>query len=392
VTPATDLQRTSLVVLDHPDALEAHVPAWEALARAAIEPNVFQEPWALLPAWRAFGARLPLQAVLVYGPARPGATPELFGLCLLERVSSVFGRLPVPALRTWTHLHGFLGTPLVRAGAEAACLDALFDWLAGDAAGVPLFELTDVGADGPFERHLAACLARRGLPAFVARSYERAVLRRGADTESVLAQAMSSGNRKELRRQRRRLEETGRLEVRALDAHGDLAAWLGQFLELERAGWKGAEGSALGSDPVQRDYFERIARAAHDRGRLMLIGLFLDGTPIAMKCNFLALPAAFCFKIAFDERHARFSPGVQLELENVAAAQARPDLAWMDSCAGEGHFMIERLWSGRRRISTTVIATGRAPGAFVVRCLPLLRGLYRTVRGTPRAPRVPRAR
>ncbi len=375
----------SVVVVDHPDQLESHVPAWDALARAAVEPNVFQEAWMLLPAWRAFGGRLPLRAVLIYGPvqARPDATPELCGLFLLERTSSLFG-LPVPVVRIWAHLHSFLGTPLVRAGAEAGCLDALFEWLAHDAAGAPLFELTDYGSDGLFEQHLTACLTRRGLSTYVARSYSRAVLHRGADAESVLAHAMSSGNRKELRRQRRRLEETGRLEVRALDEHADLTTWLGQFLDLERAGWKGEEGSALGSDPVQRDYFERIARAAHERGRLMLLGLFLDGRPIAMKCNFLAPPAAFSFKIGFDEQLARFSPGVQLELENVAAAQANVDLAWMDSCAGEGHFMIERIWSGRRRISTTLIATGRAPGGFVVRCLPLLRGLYRTVRLVPR--------
>ncbi len=126
-----------------------------------------------LPAWRAFGASLRLRAVLIYraDSARPDAPPDLCGLFLVERASNVFG-LPVPLVRTWAHLHSFLGTPLVRAGAESTCFDALFDWLARDQAGAPLFQLTDYGSDGPLERHLMACLAKRGLSMYVARSYQ----------------------------------------------------------------------------------------------------------------------------------------------------------------------------------------------------------------------------
>jgi hypothetical protein len=48
--------RMSVVVIDDLTALEKYVPAWEDLATAAIEPNVFYEPWMALPAIRAFGA------------------------------------------------------------------------------------------------------------------------------------------------------------------------------------------------------------------------------------------------------------------------------------------------------------------------------------------------
>ena len=40
---------------------------------------------------------------------------------------------------------------------------------------------------------------------------------------------------------------------------------------------------------------------------------------VAMKCNFLSGAGSFAFKIAFDEAFARFSPGVQLEIDNVQA-------------------------------------------------------------------------
>lgn len=81
------------------------------------------------------------------------------------------------------------------------------------------------------------------------------------------------------------------------------------------------------------------------------------GTTVAMKCNLLAGDAVFCFKIAFDEEWARFSPGVLLEVENVERFHAG-EATWMDSCADPDNAMINRLWPDRRRISTLLVPCG----------------------------------
>ncbi len=46
----------SLVVVRDVEELDSYVPAWEKLAADAIEPNVFYEPWMLIPAIRSLGA------------------------------------------------------------------------------------------------------------------------------------------------------------------------------------------------------------------------------------------------------------------------------------------------------------------------------------------------
>jgi hypothetical protein len=278
----------------------------------------------------------------------------------------------------WQHPHAFLGTPLIRKGVGHPCIAALLAWLRTGPDRASLLRFADYGAGGAFEQLLTEFINGHRMFAFTPYRYYRALLVRGPDAESVLGRAMSGGNRKELRRQARRLGETGTVETRTLAPGEDPTPWLVQFLALERAGWKGEEKSALASDAAQRRFFEDICLAAHQQGRLMLFGLFLDGRPIAMKCNFLALPAAFSFKIAFDEELSRFSPGVQLELQNAHALHAMPAWTWMDSCAKPNHFMIERLWPDRRAIAMTILATGRAPGGLVVSVLPLLRWIYRT--------------
>jgi hypothetical protein len=77
-----------------------------------------------------------------------------------------------------------------------------------------------------------------------------------------------------------------------------------------------------------------------------------------MLVNFLASPGSFSFKTAFDEAFARFSPGVLLQIDNLAILD-RPEIAWMDSCAAEQHPMIDSLWAERRAlIRVTIPLTG----------------------------------
>ena len=52
-------RRMSVIAVRDLIALSAFVPAWEELAAAALEPNVFYEHWMLLPALEAFGGQPP---------------------------------------------------------------------------------------------------------------------------------------------------------------------------------------------------------------------------------------------------------------------------------------------------------------------------------------------
>ena len=136
---------------------------------------------------------------------------------------------------------------------------------------------------------------------------------------------------------------------------GAVDKWIEDFLALEAAGWKGRAGTAFAVCAADRAYFTQLIRNAQVEGRLMALGLYLDGRPVAMKANLLARDGGFCFKICFDDAFAKYSPGVLLELENIREAH-RMGLVWMDSCADQDHPMIDRLWPDRRQIQTVFLA------------------------------------
>jgi hypothetical protein len=122
------------------------------------------------------------------------------------------------------------------------------------------------------------------------------------------------------------------------------------YLSLEAAGWKGERGAAFANGAATRSFFHRMMAGAWATGRLEFLRLDLNGEAIAMLINFRTPPASWSYKIAYDERLSRFSPGVMIEIENLMRVLADPEIDWMDSCAVEDHPMINSLWAERRQI------------------------------------------
>jgi CelD/BcsL family acetyltransferase involved in cellulose biosynthesis len=356
------------------------LPEWEDLAASALEPNIFYEPWMMMPAIRRLGAAKPLLIALIYttDPARPGA-PMLCGLFPLE-CGRAYKGAPVKFLRLWRHIHCYLSVPLIRAGYERQTLEAFFDWLATDERSGALIEFNMLSGEGLFHQTLVDYLYRSGKPNRIYDSHTRALFRPAADADNYLSAALSSKHRKMIRRLERELAEIGRLEYDALTPGAAVDVWIEEFLQLEAGGWKGRESSAMASNEPERSYFKSIATEAFRRGRLVMLALRLDGRPVAYKCDFLAGSGSFTFKIAFDENYSRYSPGLLLEIENVRRLHTQPQIEWVDSCADPFNFMFNRLWPARRTIQNLIVSTGQAPGDLVVSLTPLLSWINRKLK------------
>jgi CelD/BcsL family acetyltransferase involved in cellulose biosynthesis len=314
---------------------------WEALAARASEPNAFSQWWFVAASVRYLAddsVRL----------AEVRDRKRLIGVIPLV-IERRYGRVPVPFVQNWRHHHQFLGAPLVRAGSEQAFWHTLLLAL-DDAKWAPGFlHLRDLPQDGPLHRGLVAAATATGRPAPIVYRESRAFLQTHLSPQAYYSQTVRKKKRKELGRLRNRLAELGTLATRTFGPGDQLDAWCDAFLQLERSGWKGREGSALACRPATEGFFRDAVAGAHASDSLQLLALELDGRPIAMLVNFLTSPGSFSFKTAFDEEFARFSPGVLLQIDNLAILD-RPEIEWMDSCAAEQHPMIDSLWAERRAL------------------------------------------
>ncbi len=366
--------------LDGPGGLISRVEAWDDLATEAVEPNVFHESWQLLPAIREFTPQRCRFALVYRGSKRQDVAPRLCGFFPFLETGG--GWLRPRRWTLWEHDYCYLSTPLVRKGHEIEVWKALFDALEHSPSGPALVDLPCQQGEGVLAQALTQVLFDRKALVENVETHTRALVRQSPDWMAYAATAMSTHHRRELRRLWRRLMEQGDLTERSLGPDQGRASesWIDSFLHLESEGWKGQQGSSVQESRGAAEYFRSITRSAYQRNRLQMFGLFLNGEPIAMKVNFLANRGAFAFKIAYDERFAKFSPGVQLELENLRRLHESPEIEWMDSCAVPKHFMINRLWKERRTIQHLRVSTGRLSGNLEIGVRTLFRSIRRSLK------------
>lgn len=330
--------------------LDALAPGWEALARAAGSPNPFFEPWFLIPSLRQFDPEGAVKLALLVRDGRLVALMPGW----LDRD---YNGYRMPHLSAWLHANSFCGVPLIEPGFEAEFWRAYLAWADANAGGSLLLQLRQMPAESEANRALAAVCGEQSRPCHAVHREPRALLRRGLSPEEFLSAALTTKKRKELRRQRKRLEEEGEVTIARQRDDAGLEEWVDRFLLLEMRGWKGAEGSALACDPRTAALFRDALAGAAAAGLLERLELALDGEPVAMLVNFLTGPGAFSFKTGFDEAFARYSPGVLLQLENLELL-SDPAIAWCDSCAATDHPMIERIWRDKREIVWINVAIG----------------------------------
>jgi hypothetical protein len=119
-------------------------------------------------------------------------------------------------------------------------------------------------------------------------------------------------------------------------------------------------------------------------GKAQIDRLCIGELAIAATITLRSGAAAWCWKIAYDERYARFSPGVQL-LRGLTQRLLDDDtVTQADSCATPDHPMIDHIWRERLALADLLLSPGSTGSfAFPVACN--LESLRRTAIGGAKA-------
>lgn len=318
MTQVANTEGATCIVVRHADELLPYAAPLEDLAAHAVEPNVYYEPWMLIPAakWLRHEGELRFVLAVTQAAERQSQPPCVIGLFPVE-TSLHYDRFPIRTLRLWKHDKCFLCVPLLRKGWEREALRAFLDWMRSSPKAGTVLEWNQITSGGPFHRALVAVMAERRQASLVDEVSVRSVLLRAASCEAFLEQAVSRRHQRDIERKERKLGKLGRLEYVVLEQERELGEWIERFLEIESSGWKGNAGTALAQVSGDAEFFREVIAGSHCRGRLTMLGLRLDGRLIAIKCNLRSGVVSFAFMIAFDEQYAAHSPGLLLEMENI---------------------------------------------------------------------------
>jgi CelD/BcsL family acetyltransferase involved in cellulose biosynthesis len=345
------------------DELAAFAAELRDLTARTVAPNAFYEPAFMAASAPVFGRDV--MAGLVWRRAMPRQLTGFFPVAIEQRR---YG-LRMPMLVGWTHAYGPLGTPLLDRECADAAVTAWLDHIAADPTLPKLMLMPFLPAEGAVAHAFDAALSHRNGRSEHFALHRRALLVPEGDRAGYLDHAIPHKKRKELRRQRKRLADSGLLTSATITDPTALTAALVDFLALEAAGWKGRAGTAAkGNDAIRCFVVEAVSALAAE-GKASVARLALDGRAIAAIVTLRSGDGAWCWKIAYDEGFSRASPGVQLLLDVTEEMLNDATIASADSCAAPDHPMIDHIWRERLALSDRLMCVAKCdPTLFAHLC------------------------
>jgi CelD/BcsL family acetyltransferase involved in cellulose biosynthesis len=360
-TKSQSFLRGELIGIDELPGIRPH---WEDLCARVVEENVYYTPRYL----RALLDNLPREDV---GIAVVWQGQRL--VALLPVVLSSFSLSPLAPSEAWCTPYTFSCTPLLDRELARDAAEALLDLLARSRGSEWHFRTLNV--DGPACRALAAVLREAGIAFDFSANFERAALTRDLGFEDYLGKHLPARRRKDLQRNRRRLEALGPVAHLSYSRGEELDRAVEAFLSIEASGWKGAQGTALASEP----HTSRFAQQAFADGGSRVDLLTLSGVAIAASVVVFAGRVGFTVKCAYDERYRSHSAGLLLELEVIRSFFEE---GWADrlDAATAGAHVIDELWPARIHVADLLLSFASAQPELRVAALKGWNDIKREVR------------
>jgi hypothetical protein len=199
------------------------------------------------------------------------------------------------------------------------------------------------------------------------------------DTWQILEKSLSANRRKQIRKNRRHLEQEHGPQVifRRIQEPDEIEPALDRLIHYNRVKWQEREGVSAFEDERYRRFNHAIARLAFDRGWLRFYELSVDEELLSSRLCFLFKNVVYDFQTAFNSAWSDYSPGELLlvyALEDAISAGAqefdflpgtyRWKKSWSTGMRSESHFIHGHGWRSYRELAGVglvdmMVAAGR---------------------------------
>lgn len=295
--PSVRVEPLTVSAFETIEQVESFVPRWNELLRNIPEATTFSTWEWLLPWWRAFGKGKLFVLGLYSGFELVGVAPFSIGDSALG-----FG-IRLRVLR-------FLGDGsgdsdnleiLARPGWEQQVCDALLKYLEAARTKWDMVELNVMPAESSVGRRLTQELAKLGWTS-MARSKPASAISLPRSWAAYL-QELSSEDRNNLVRYRKRLEKRYVARFYKVMTDEELARCLPAMFELHQQRWQRRGEAGTFSEPARRQFYFDISSIFLKRGWLEMWALDVEGKPAAVQFAFRYRDQVFQLQEGFDEAY-----------------------------------------------------------------------------------------
>ncbi|MDD1777730.1 MAG: GNAT family N-acetyltransferase [Candidatus Helarchaeota archaeon] len=273
--------------------------AWSDLVPKSASPWIFSLPEWSIAFLKTFGSDCRLHLALAWEDGK------LVGILPLVEQRGKAHDLFLTRYEPVSGLRADYQAPIIQAGSENHLLEHLFEHLPRDRKGVlrwphlpenhptlPLFRRYFQTRGWPWSETLSYC-SRYLFPA----------------TYREVEQSWSRKHRKEVRRQRRKLQQIGRLALEVLDDPKEIHDWLSEFFEVYSHKWRSEGLPSQFDDARIRIYYQELANQFLSKG-LHVSSLKLDDRRIAYDFSFLHGGWFYDYTTTYRKEYHFYSPGL----------------------------------------------------------------------------------
>jgi hypothetical protein len=319
-------------------------PQWDDLVRRASS-NAFMNPAALAAACETHFARIRMLLAWEQGTG----SPKLVGVWALQ-LRKVAPFWPV-VLEALPYNYAFLSSPVVDPGFADQVIPAFFAAIEQSPLLPNVVSLKSFDAESPAYVAMMKLLIGRGAQHLMLSETARPFVTRAFGVKRA------GSTRKKLRQDWNRLSALGAVEIVNDRTPAAVEQAFETFLAMEKASWKGEQGTALLSDAHDAGFVRRLLHHLAVRGDASVALLRVNGEAVAAQVLMYCGATACTWKTAFDAKFGKYSPGTLLIDQITEQLFAGPDIMEINSCAAEESFMAQ-LWAGRRTMVDMLIDIG----------------------------------
>lgn len=346
---------------------------WDQLAQESIWVTHTFESNFLIPALQHLASDN--VGVLIVEDVAETTTGRLVGLVPVE--SKPVYRLPFKAAEAWKHDQCFDATPMLHQSCPTEVWQAICQQLHSD--GYKLFSLDTVSAEARVNRVFEQVEQDINLIRFQRDRFERAALIPSQSAEQYTKDFVSKSLGKKFRSTMKKLEKLGTIEFELASAESDFKQLAEEFLRIESSGWKGAEGTALASNPDTAAFYRAMIERSAAAGKARIVSLKLDGKAIAMLSDLQSRNVMCSYKTGYDDAFGKFSPGRQIEMKNIEFLH-QEGIELSDSCTSPDNDMMNRIWGQKLSFQSLILSLCPGAARTAVRALPLVQSAVHKIR------------
>jgi CelD/BcsL family acetyltransferase involved in cellulose biosynthesis len=320
------------VTIDSPSLDVA--PQWDDLVQRASS-NVFMNPAALQAVHDTGFAKIVMLLAWEQGAA-PRKLVGAWGLQLRKAAPL----LPA-VLEALPHYYAFLSSPVVDPAFADEVIPAFFAAIEHSVELPNVVSLKQFDAEYPSHASMLKVFSQRGIEPLMLSETSRPFVTREFGVKK------SGSTRKKLRQDWNRLSSLGTVDVVNSRDPKDVEQAFETFLAMEKASWKGEQGTALLSDSNDAVFVRRLLHNLAARRDASVALLRVDGAIVAAQVLMYGGSTAYTWKTAYDAKFSKYSPGTLLVDRVTEELFAGAEIQAINSCAAEDSFM-GQLWAGRR--------------------------------------------